>query len=90
MVVINLFSTSNEVFDINLKIELKMGKNKKEHRKKVAKRNEKIKQQKNAYMKMQHKFVEELIKRERESGKFDNPSGLPNIDGPQILDGPQI
>lgn len=70
-----------------------MGKNSKEHRKKVAKRNEKLKQQKNAYMKEQRKFIEELIRREKESGKFDNPTtipGLPGVDGPQIADGPQL
>ena len=61
-----------------------MGKNQKEHRRKVAKRNEKLKQQKSTHMKMQRKFVEELIRRERESGKFDNPAVLPGVDGPQI------
>lgn len=66
-----------------------MGKKAKEHRRKVAKRNEKLKQEKTAYMNMQRKFVEELIRREKESGQFDNPTVLPPMDGPQIS-GPQI
>ena len=66
-----------------------MGKAKKEHRKKVAKRNERLKNEKNAQMKMQRKFIEELIRREKESGKFDNPVAVPGLDGP-LLDGPQI
>jgi hypothetical protein len=70
-----------------------MGKNRKEHRKKVAKRNERLKQEKNAYMKAQKNFIEELIRREKESGKFDNPTtipGIPGVDGPQVIEGPQI
>jgi hypothetical protein len=68
-----------------------MGKNKKAHRKKVALRNEKLKQQKSSQLKMQRKFVEELIKREKQNGKFDdNVNVIPSIDGPQIFDGPQI
>lgn len=66
-----------------------MGKKAKEHRRKVAKRNEKLKQEKTAYMNMQRKFVEELIRREKESGQFDSPMVLPPMDGPQIS-GPQI
>ncbi len=65
-----------------------MGKNKKEHRKKVAKRNEKIQQQRNLEDKFKKKFIEDYIKRERESGKFDNTGTIPG-DGP-IMDGPQI
>ncbi len=70
-----------------------MGKAKKEHRKKVAKRNDRIKQTKNTYMKAQRRFIEDLIKKEQESGKFDNPTlipGIAGIDGPQITDGPQL
>ena len=65
-----------------------MGKKAKEHRKKILKRNEKINQEKTAYMNMQRKFVEELIRREKENGQFDSPMALPLMD-PQIS-GPQI
>ena len=68
-----------------------MGKATKEHNKKIAKRNEKLKQDKNRVAKMQKRFFEELMKKEQASGSFDNNPVLPGgIDGPQIIDGPQL
>lgn len=70
-----------------------MGKNKKEHRKKVAKRNESIKVQQKKLEKAKENFLAELIEREKVAGKFDNNvSAIPGVNGP-IIDlgqGPQI
>jgi len=49
-----------------------MGKKEKEHRKKVAKRNETIKVQQKKLRNAQEEFLKKLIEREREAGKFDN------------------
>lgn len=68
-----------------------MGKKAKEHRKKVAKRNEIIKQQQHRLKKAQEDFLKQLIEREKSAGKFDNNQVIPGINGPDImLDGPQI
>lgn len=68
-----------------------MGKKAKEHRKKVAARNEKINTAKKQLQKQQHQFLMDLIKREQEAGKFNNPT-QPVIDVPEIniTDGPQL
>ena len=71
-----------------------MGKNKKEHRKKVAKRNEAIKLQQKKFEKAKENFISELIEREKAAGKFDNnqSSVIPGVSGP-VIDlgqGPQI
>lgn len=49
-----------------------MGKSAKEHRKKVAARNEAIKTQQKKNQKMQNNFLRELIEREKASGRFDS------------------
>ena len=49
-----------------------MGKNKKEHRKKVAKRNEIINAEKRKMQKEQENFIKSIIEKERIAGKFDN------------------
>ncbi len=56
-----------------------MGKNKKEHRKKVAKRNEMINAQKRKLQKAQDDFIKAMIEREKQAGKFDN-NEAPKID----------
>lgn len=48
-----------------------MGKKIKAHRKKVAARNESLNIEKKNMQKMQHKFLSELIERERLAGKFE-------------------
>lgn len=65
-----------------------MGKKDKDHRKKVAKRNEAIKSIEKKIRKGQEDRIMEMIRREKEMGLFDasNPPG-PIIDlgqGPQI------
>lgn len=68
-----------------------MGKKAKEHRKKVAARNEKINAAKKQLQKQQEKFLMDLIQREKEAGRFNAPTE-PMIDVPEIniTDGPQI
>jgi hypothetical protein len=56
-----------------------MGKNKKEHRKKVAKRNEMINAQKKKMQKAQEDFIKAMIEREKEAGKFEN-NEMPKLD----------
>jgi hypothetical protein len=70
-----------------------MGKKAKEHRKKVAARNQKIKQQQKSIQNAQRKFIMDLIEREKQAGAFENnplinPT-LPGVDGP-VIEGPQI
>ena len=48
-----------------------MGKNKKEHRKRVAKRNDKIQQDKNRVSKLTNEFMKRFIK-EKEDGLFND------------------
>lgn len=63
-----------------------MGKQKKDHRKRVAKRNEEMNIQKKRMRKAQQEFIQ-MIEREKAAGKFDNPVSAPLIDtgqGPQI------
>lgn len=47
-------------------------KNRKNHKSKVAARNSKINNQKKKVEKMQRQFLMDLIKKEQESGLFDN------------------
>ena len=49
-----------------------MGKKAKDHRKKVAKRNENIKTAQKRYETDKNKFLTELIRREKEAGKFNS------------------
>lgn len=68
-----------------------MGKKSKEHRKKVAARNQKIQQHRKSIENAQRKFIMDLIEKEKKAGLFDNnqppvpvPSNDPIIEGPQI------
>ena len=74
-----------------------MGKRTKEHRKKVAKRNEQSKQQQKKLEKAQKEFLMQLIEQEKQKGLFNSPvmplpGGLPLTEGPTlgIPNGPQI
>jgi len=64
---------------------------KKEHRKKVEKRNQRIREEKSKMEKMRREFIMNLIKQEQEKGLFENaqPVDGPVIDGP-VIDGPQL
>jgi hypothetical protein len=69
--------------------------NRKNHKKKVEARNERISQEKKRREKSQREFIMNLIKQEQERGLFENnPSLSPSlIDGPVIgpvIDGPVI
>lgn len=61
----------------------------KNHKQKVNARNTQIKIQKEKAHRMQREFIMDLIKKEKESGIFDNVENAPAIDGP-IIDGPMI
>lgn len=73
-------------------------KHRKDHKKKVAARNERLKQEKSRYQKMQREMIMNMIEQERQKGLFDNtpqipsiPSVIPNdtnLDGPNF--GPSI
>jgi hypothetical protein len=71
--------------------------NRKNHKAKVAARNEKINQQKKKVEKLQREFIMNLIKQEQEKGLFDNnptiepvSTGLSN-EGPTLdIEGPII
>jgi type II secretory pathway component PulC len=70
-----------------------MGKKAKEHRKKVAARNQKMKHQKRSIENAQRKFIMDLIEREKQAGAFnDNPTLINalNTDASVIVEGPQI
>ncbi len=82
-----------------------MGKKAKEHRKKVAKRNAKLNEEKKKYQKNAMDFLMKLIGKEKEKGLFDGPvqpipnsnevltteqpTEAPSTDTP-IFNGPQI
>jgi hypothetical protein len=73
-----------------------MGKKAKEHRKKIAKRNEQIKQQQRKVEKAQKEFLMQLIEQEKQKGLFNSPvmplPNLPLIESSTlgIPNGPQI
>lgn len=70
-----------------------MGKNQKEHRKKIAKRNEKLTLEKNKIKKFQQEFLKDLIEQEKQRGLFNNPittDTFPVIDNLGLPTGPQI
>ena len=62
-----------------------MGKAKKEHRKKVAKRNENIKTAQKKFQKTQQDFLMQMIEREKAAGAFN---GTPITDPNQIVGAP--
>lgn len=64
-------------------------KNKKDHKKRVNARNQRLKDQKNKFQKIQHQMLMNLIEEEKKKGAFNN---LPNVDsiGDMNIDGPII
>ena len=64
-------------------------KKRKDHKKKVAARNQRLKEQKSRNEKFQREFIMNLIKQEQEKGLFENAQPLSTNDGP-IIDGPII
>ncbi len=71
-------------------------KHRKNHKQKVAARNQRIKEQKAKAQKIQREFIMNMIKQEQDKGLFENlqPIDGPVIDGPMIdgpvIDGPMI
>jgi glycyl-tRNA synthetase beta subunit len=65
-------------------------KNRKDHKKKVAARNEKIKHAKNRNDKMQRDFIMNLIKQEQEKGLFENTQSVSDIIDNSLIEGPSI
>jgi hypothetical protein len=70
-----------------------MGKRAKEHRKRVAARNQRIQQKRKSIENAHRKLIMDLIEKEKKAGLFDNnipaPSNGPIIEGP-IIEGPII
>ena len=64
-------------------------KHRKDHKKKLAARKNRLAQEKAQAQKYQKEFIMNLIKQEQEKGLFDNTSNINSIDGP-IIDGPVI
>jgi len=68
-----------------------MGKKAKEHRKKIALRNEQVKIQKNKAKKIQDDFLMKLIEQENKKGLFNSPVTPLPFEGPMLgINGPQI
>ena len=75
-------------------------KHRKNHKKKLKARQDKLKQEKSKMQKMQREFIMNLIKQEQEKGLFNNTQNVdqvigsgPVIDGPSIgpvIEGPSI
>ena len=64
-------------------------KNRKGHKQKVAARNTRIKNEKKRIEKAQREFIMDLIKKEQESGAFNDTPTIDPITGP-VIDGPVI
>jgi hypothetical protein len=64
-------------------------KHRKNHKQKLAARNNRLANEKSNAQKFQKEFIMNLIKEEQEKGLFDNTTPIGNIDGP-IIDGPSI
>ena len=64
-------------------------KHRKNHKQKVAARNQRLKEQKARNDKFQREFIMNLIKQEQEKGLFENAQPVTTTDGP-VIDGPVI
>jgi hypothetical protein len=63
---------------------------KKDHRKRVNARNQRIKAQKNRFQKMQQEALMKMIEDEKKKGSFDNLPNIDSIGGDINIDGPII
>jgi hypothetical protein len=63
-------------------------KHRKNHKQKLAARNNRLAEQKTKAQKLQRNLIMDLIKKEQEKGLFDNTTSINSIDG--ISDGPII
>ena len=67
-------------------------KHRKNHKKKLKARQDKLKQEKSKMQKMQREFIMNLIKQEQEKGLFNNTSPVDqaiNVGGP-VIEGPSV
>lgn len=68
-------------------------KHRKDHKKKLAARKDRLAQEKSKAQKFQKEFIMNLIKQEQEKGMFENMPTINPVDGPQIdttIEGPSI
>ena len=65
-------------------------KKKKDHKKRVEARNQKLAEQKRRNENFQREFIMNLIKQEQEKGLFDNSQSISQDNNTPILDGPMI
>jgi len=65
-------------------------KHRKNHKAKVSARNEKINQEKKKIEKLQREFIMNLIKKEQESGLFENTQNIQPVNTESSFDGPTL
>lgn len=66
-------------------------KHRKNHKKKLKARQDKLKQEKSKMQKMQREFIMNLIKQEQEKGLFNNTSPVDQvINGGPVTEGPSV
>lgn len=65
-------------------------KNKKDHKKRVNARNQRIKEQKSRLQKMQQDMLMRMIDQEKNKGMFDNLPTIDPVGGDINIDGPII
>jgi len=66
-------------------------KHRKNHKKKLKARQDKLKQEKSKMQKMQREFILNLIKQEQEKGLFNNTSPVDQaINGGPVIEGPSV
>ena len=65
-------------------------KKRKKHSQKLKARNQKIEQSKAQAKKLQQRFLEDLIKKEQEAGKFKDNTVVGNSDITEEIQGPEI
>ncbi len=65
-------------------------KNKKDHKKRVGARNQRIKEQKLKFQKAQQEMLMKLIEQEKNKGMFDNLPNIGSSSGDINVDGPLI
>jgi hypothetical protein len=58
--------------------------NRKNHKKKKEARSKKMIEDRKRFEKQKKDFINELIKKEQEAGKFENNKSIDEIEGPQI------
>lgn len=63
---------------------------KKEHKLRVAKRNNKIAQEKKQFEKMQKNLLMKLIDEENKKGLFNNQPNIPGFPQIPVIDGPSL